>query len=327
MIYIENNEHNPSYNLALEEFAFHHFIGENVFLLWMNSPVIVVGKNQNTLQEINMEYVRDNHIDVVRRLSGGGAVYHDLGNLNFTIITENNAPKVFDFQSFSQPVIHVLKDLGISASFSGRNDIQIDGQKFCGNAQYRNKGRVLHHGAMLFDVDLMVLSKALKVSEDKMASKGVASVRSHVTNIVEHLDHKISVEEFKTLLLDYMKKHHDLREYQLTEEDKNEIQSLMDKRYSNWDWNFGKSPKMDMERKRRYPAGSLDFSFCIREGKISDIHIYGDFFGSGEIKDFLSRFIHVPYRREDLRQVIEKEDIAYYFSNFSKEEILNAMID
>ena len=142
----------------------------------MNSPVIVVGKNQNTLQEINMEYVRDNHIDVVRRLSGGGAVYHDLGNLNFTIITENNAPKVFDFQSFSQPVIHVLKDLGISASFSGRNDIQIDGQKFCGNAQYRNKGRVLHHGAMFFDVDLMVLSKALKVSEDKMASKGVASV-------------------------------------------------------------------------------------------------------------------------------------------------------
>lgn len=187
MIYVKSNSTKPQFNLALEEYVFEHLdeYGE-IFMLWQNEPSIIVGKHQNTIEEINTKYVKENNINVVRRLSGGGAVYHDLGNLNYTIISKDEGSKGFDFKTFSQPVIDVLADLGIRAEFTGRNDIVIGDQKFCGNAQYMKKGKVLHHGAILFDTELDVLGKSLKVSKDKIASKGVKSVRSRVTNIKDH---------------------------------------------------------------------------------------------------------------------------------------------
>ncbi len=198
MIYIKNNDNRPQYNLALEEYVFTQLEQfDEIFLLWINEPSIIVGKNQNTIEEINLDYTKENNIHVVRRLSGGGAVYHDLGNLNYTITSKGNNTVAFNFEEFTKPVLEVLSELGVEAKFTGRNDIVIGEQKFCGNAQYMSKDKVLHHGAMLFDVDLTVLTNALKVSKDKIESKGIKSVRSRVTNIIEHLEDKITVEDFK----------------------------------------------------------------------------------------------------------------------------------
>lgn len=192
MKYIINHSNDTAFNIALEEYAFKHLLDEDqIFLLWINKPSIIVGRHQNTIEEINRDYVRENGIEVVRRISGGGAVYHDLNNLNYTIISKEDENKAFDFKSFSTPVINTLAQLGVKAEFTGRNDLEIDGKKFCGNAQAYINGRIMHHGCLLFDVDLSVLANALKVSKDKFESKGVKSVRARVTNIINVTESKI----------------------------------------------------------------------------------------------------------------------------------------
>ncbi|NLO71508.1 MAG: lipoate--protein ligase family protein, partial [Porphyromonadaceae bacterium] len=207
MIYIVNKSNKPDYNIALEEYCFKKLVDQDkVFILWINEPAIIVGKHQNTAEEINAEFVKKNGIHVIRRISGGGAVYHDLNNLNYTIISNEEKGADFDFKTFSEPVISTLAELGVKAEFTGRNDIVIDGKKISGNAQAYIKGRVMHHGCLLFDTDLSVLSKALEVSKDKIESRGVKSVRSVVDNILPHLKDKISVDEFADKILEQMKR-------------------------------------------------------------------------------------------------------------------------
>ena len=272
MIYIRNNDNRPEFNLALEEYVFKELTQfEEIFLLWVNKPAIIVGKNQNTIEEINLDYIKENDISVVRRLSGGGAVYHDYGNLNYTIISKNDDSVAFNFEAFSKPVIEVLDSLGVKAEFTGRNDIVIGEQKFCGNAQYMQKDRVLHHGAILFDVDLNVLTNALKVSKDKIESKGIKSVRSRFTNVVDHLDEKIDVEKFKELLLDHIFENTEIKEYKLTEEDYEKINKLMEERYATWEWNFGKSPKFNIHKKERFKGGRVESKIDVEDGIIKNI--------------------------------------------------------
>lgn len=327
MIYIKNEDNRPQFNLALEQYVFENLDQfDEIFLLWINEPSIIVGKNQNTIEEINLDYIKENGINVVRRLSGGGAVYHDYGNLNYTIISKSNESSAFNFETFSRPVIEVLGQLGINAEFTGRNDITIGGQKFCGNAQYMKKGRVLHHGAMLFDTDLTVLGDALKVSQDKIASKGVKSVRSRVTNIVDHLEEKITVEDFKELLLNHMFKGMEIQEYKLTEEDLENINKLMEERYNTWEWNFGESPKFNIEKSKRFPAGKIETKIDVKDGIIKSLKIYGDFFGGGEISTVEDMFKGVKYKEEDIKNALDNIDIPYYFAKISKEELLDCII-
>lgn len=327
MIYIKNDDNRPQFNLALEQYVFENLDQfDEIFLLWINEPSIIVGKNQNTIQEINLDYIKENNINVVRRLSGGGAVYHDYGNLNYTIISKSKNTSAFNFEAFSQPVIEVLADLGIKAEFTGRNDITIDGQKFCGNAQYMRKDRVLHHGAMLFDTDLTVLGNALKVSKDKIASKGIKSVRSRVTNIIDHLEEKITIEDFKELLLNHMFKGMGIEEYKLTEKDYKNINKLMEKRYNTWEWNFGESPKFNIEKSRRYPAGKIETKIDVKDGIIKSMKIYGDFFGGGEISVVEDKFKGVKYKEDEIEKILDEIDIGYYFTKITKEELLDCII-
>lgn len=328
VIYIKNDDNRPQFNLALEQYVFDNLDQfDEIFLLWINEPSIIVGKNQNTIEEINLDYIKENNINVVRRLSGGGAVYHDYGNLNYTIISKSKETSSFNFEAFSQPVIEVLAKLGVQAEFTGRNDIVIDGRKFCGNAQYMKKGKVLHHGAMLFDTDLNVLGNALKVSKDKIQSKGVKSVRSRVTNIIDHLEEKITVEDFKQLLLDHMfEGDKEIKEYKLTEEDYANINKLMEKRYSTWEWNFGESPEFNISKAKRFTAGKVETKIDVEEGIIKDIKFYGDFFGGGEISTVEEKFKGVKYKEEEIEKVLDSIDIGYYFSGISKEEIIHCII-
>ena len=242
MLLIYNEITNPYFNLAMEEYLLKNF-NEDMFILWRNENAVIVGKNQNTLSEINLDYIKEHSIPVVRRQSGGGAVFHDLGNINFTFIANNN-DSFSDFKRFTTPIIDLLKTLDINAEFSGRNDLLIDGCKFSGNAQYNYKDRVMHHGTLLFSSQIADLSNALKVKPIKFEGKGVKSVKSRVTNISDHLKEPLTVLEFKDLIMNYLEKiNTDNKHYTLSELDIENINKLVEEKYSTWDWYFGNSPK------------------------------------------------------------------------------------
>ena len=253
MIYIESKSNDPRYNTALELYAFNELAEkDDVFMLWINSPCIVVGKNQNTTEEVNQKFCDDKDIKIVRRVSGGGAVYHDLNNLNYTIISNGRSGEEFDFKSFSQPVLDALDSLGVKAEFTGRNDLEIDGQKFCGNAQYVRNGRIMHHGCLMFDVDTSVLADALKVSKDKIESKGIKSVRSRVTNIKDHLPNQdMTVQDFVAALKKYMSEKYEMTDFVATKEDEAAILAIQEEKNNSWDWVYGKNPDFNIKRNRR----------------------------------------------------------------------------
>lgn len=330
MIYIINKSNKPDFNIALEEYCFKNLTKfDKIFILWINEPSIIVGKNQNTLAEINEKYIAENGIHVVRRISGGGAVYHDLNNLNYTIISnESKDSRNFDFKSFSEPVIHTLKDMGVEAEFSGRNDITIDGKKICGNAQAYLDGRVMHHGCLLFDVDLSVLSKALETSKDVVDSKGVKSVRSRVTNILPYLQKGITVNEFSDSILNHMKeKHPYMMEYTLSDEDLQNIEKSRAEKFGNWNWNFGSNPIAEIIRERRYPAGKTQLFINTKNGVIKDVLFYGTFFGvKSDLTEVQNLLKGVKYTPEEVNKALSTIDVTPYFAGFTIEELTDAIV-
>lgn len=285
MIYLESKSHDPYFNLALEEYVFEKLDQqEEYFMLWQNDNTIVVGKYQNTAQEINQEFVDENHIRVARRLSGGGAVYHDKGNLNFTFIVSEEGHGL-QFRQFIEPVIRALAKLGIQAEFTGRNDITIDGKKISGNSQYVKRGRIMHHGCILVDSNLTNVSEALRPKEAKFESKSAKSVAARVTTINACSSEKITVERFKKVLAEEVLKGSGAKEYTLSETELTAIQKLADEKYRTWEWNYGKSGNYNYQKSQRYDFGTVEISAIVREGILQEVRIYGDFFGNGEIGD------------------------------------------
>ncbi|WP_204983707.1 lipoate--protein ligase [Streptococcus equinus] len=329
MKYIVNKSHNPAYNIALEAYAFRELRDEDeLFILWINEPTIVIGKHQNAIEEINKAYTDKHGIHVVRRLSGGGAVYHDLNNLNYTIISNKAEEGAFDFKTFSQPVIETLADLGVTATFTGRNDLEINGKKFCGNAQAYYKGRMMHHGCLLFDVDMTVLGNALQVSKDKIESKGVKSVRARVTNILDELPEKITVQEFSDRLLGKMKAYYpDMTEYVLSDEELTEIKKLAGEQFGTWDWTYGKSPDYTIKRSVRYPAGKLTSYVKVEKSMITGLKIYGDFFGIKDVSDIEEELIGLRYEYQDVLAKLQTIDTTPYFTNITPQEIAGAIAE
>lgn len=328
MLFIDNeNITDPRVNLAIEEFALKHLdINETYLLFYINEPSIIIGKNQNTVEEINADYVREEGIHVVRRLSGGGAVYHDLGNLNFSFITKDDGNSFHDFKKFTDPVVKALKKLGVNAELSGRNDILADGKKISGNAQFSTKGRMFSHGTLLFDSEIENVVSALNVRMDKIESKGIKSIRSRVTNIREHLAEDLTMEEFKETLLSYLFEELDsVPKYELTEKDWEEIRKISRERYANWDWNYGKSPKFNVELSNRFAAGSVDIRLHIVKGIIQESKIFGDFFGVGDVSDIENKLNGVRYDREAIENVLEDVNLEHYFGNVSRQEFLDLL--
>lgn len=329
MKYIVNTSNDPAYNVALEAYAFQKLTDiDESFILWINEPAIIIGRHQNTIQEINKEFIDKNGIHVVRRLSGGGAVYHDLNNLNYTIISNNTQEGAFDFQTFSKPVIDTLAKLGVKAEFTGRNDLEINGQKFAGNAQAYYKGRMMHHGCLLFDVDMSVLGQALKVSKDKIESKGIKSVRARVTNIVDHLSDKITVQEFSDAILAQMKEEYpEMDEYVLSDAELSEIQAMRDNQFATWDWTYGKAPEYTIERGVRYPAGKITTYANVENSTIKSVKIFGDFFGVKPVDDIEKMLEGVRYDYKDVLAALKTVDTSQYFSRMTPEEITKAIVD
>ena len=320
MFYLESPSRDPYFNLALEEYVFERMDkSKSYFLLWQNDNTIVVGKYQNTAEEIDQAYVDAHGIRVARRLSGGGAVYHDKGNLNFTFIVDRADAPGLNFKIFVEPVIRALARFGVHAAFTGRNDLTIDGMKFSGNAQYARRGRLLHHGCIMLDSNLTSVADALRVKEAKFDSKAVKSVRSRVTTINAHAPAPISMEDFKGALKECAMASGALEPCTLTEEDLAAIRKLRDEKYATWAWNYGFSPAYDMRREMKFPAGLVTAHLSAEGGKIKAVRFYGDFFG-GELGELEGAMVGLPLDGH-LTEALEALRVGDYMSGITAEEL------
>ncbi|MGX9706378.1 lipoate--protein ligase [Laceyella tengchongensis] len=327
MLFIDNrNITDPRINLAVEEYALKHLdIEETYLLFYINEPSIIIGKHQNTVEEINVDYVREKGIHVVRRLSGGGAVYHDLGNLNFSFITKDDGKSFANFRKFTEPVISALESLNIKAELSGRNDILVDGKKVSGNAQFSTRGRMFSHGTLMFNVNIEEVVKALQVKKEKIESKGIKSVRSRVANLVDYLAEPMSIQDFRQVLLTHIfAGKQPIPQVELTAADWAEIEKIADQRYRNWDWNFGESPEFNVQHSKRFPIGSIDIRLDVGEkGVIRQCKIYGDFFGVGDVAEIEQRLAGVRYDRDAIEKALADVDVKHYFGDITKEEFID----
>ena len=327
MKYIDWKETDPQINLAFEEYVFNQMDqDQSYFLLWQNDNAVIVGKHQNTIEEINQEYIRENDIKVVRRLSGGGAVYHDLGNLNFTFIVNDRGREQFDFQTFARPLVEALKTLGVNAEFNSRNDIAIDGKKFSGNSQYAKRGRILHHGTILFNSNLATIQSALKVKKDKIESKGIKSVKSRVTNITDYLDETYTMEDFKAALLKAMFANDNLEKITLSNEEIQAIERLKTEKYATWDWNYGKSPQYNLRKERKCDFGLITVLLQVEKGEIKDLHFYGDYFGNGDIQELEALFVGVKPSEAALSKVLINTDLADYINGLDAKTLIDLIL-
>lgn len=333
MLFVPNENNDPRVNLAIETFLLREMeVSEPILLFYINEPSIIIGRNQNTIEEINVDYVEEKGIHVVRRLSGGGAVYHDFGNLNFSFIMPDDGNSFRDFGKVTKPIIDALHAMGVEgAELKGRNDLVIDDKKFSGNAMYATNGRMFAHGTIMFDSDVNEVVNALKVRKDKIESKGIKSIRSRVTNIKPFLDDEyqdLTTVDFRQDILlrifgvDSLE---DVKTYELTEADWEKINQISDKYYRNWDWNFGKSPDFDIVKRERFPIGSIEVRLNVSGGVIKEAKIFGDFFGLGEISDVEAQLVGVKYTKEALKEVANQIDVKKYFGNITSDDLLTVL--
>ncbi len=322
-------------NLATEQFLMNEKkFYEPLLLFYIEGPCIIVGRNQNTLEEINKQYVDEHQIIVTRRLSGGGAVYQDLGNLCFSFVVDSDSEEFGDFKSFVQPIVNALHDMGASSvKVSGRNDILVDGKKFSGNAMYTKNGKTFSHGTLMLDVDLSVLPKALTVPEDKIKSKGIKSIKSRVTNLRPYLSaqyQNITTPEFRDILLKELFHVDSIdkianREYQLTDDDQKSIDRIFDDYYNNWDWVYGNSPEFTLKKRQHFTNGTIDARLQIDDGKVSHVTFFGDYFGPKDSSELAEKLEGVRFERTDFKDALKDVDINDYFTGISEEEFLNML--
>lgn len=326
----------PCVNLATEEYLLRDAKRKgDMLLLWRNAHTIVVGRHQLTLQEVNSEYVREQGITVVRRITGGGAVYHDLGNVNFSFITSAKDAARMTLERFTKPVAEALCSMGLNAETTGRNDITVDGAKVSGNAQHLYKDRILHHGTLLFSVDLSVLGKALNVHPAKLISKGIKSVQSRVTNILPCLPEPMSVEDFMARVgealtagegrpLGHFQKQNTLV---LTDADHAAIRELAESRYRTHAWNVGHAPVASAVNARKFDGGLLEACLQVVNGKIHNCLFFGDFMALLPAEDVSARLEGVEYRREAVLAALADLDSSLYFGSINRNEVLECLFN
>jgi lipoate-protein ligase A len=325
MLLINSLSQNAYFNIASEEYLLHRFPTEDLFLLYVNAPSIIVGKFQNTLAEINLDYVEEKGIKVVRRMSGGGAVYHDLGNLNFSFHTLLGQNDFGDFSFFTKPVLNMLNTLGVPAELKGRNDLLVDGKKFSGNAKLARHGKMIQHGTILLNSEMEVLGEALKVNPLKFIDKATKSNRGRVTNLIDYLPKETTTETLKELLTaEIIKNNPEAKRYQLSLEDLAGIEQLMEEKYETWDWNFGFSPQYNFKKAIKIPAGFIEVHLDVVHGIIEKAKIFGDFFASMPIEDLEEQLIGKKHQTTDLENLFTSMDLTLFFGKVTAEEILDA---
>ncbi len=326
MLCIIDTSTEPYFNLAAEEYLLKEF-SQPVFRLWRNEDSVIVGRYQNTLAEINAGYALEHGIKVVRRLTGGGAVYHDPGNLNYTFIERQvkGEESAAMFRRFTAPILEAIRSLGIEAALEGRNDLLIEGKKFSGNAICLYRNRVLQHGTLLFSTSEQKLSGVLKEKDERFKSNAVNSNRRGITNISSHLEREMDIEEFTRYLAGYICNHASLGEelvpYSYTADDIKAIEHLRDTRYSRDEWNFGKSPDYRFSNRRRFKGGTVEVCFNVTDGRIAELSISGDYFFTRPTEEFCALLSGTPHNIGAIREKTGSVSLGEYFSNISPEEL------
>lgn len=332
MQYLAMQTHDIRTNLATEEYLMNSGVMTPPFMLfYIEKPCIIVGRNQNTVEEINEDYCKQHGITITRRLSGGGAMYQDLGNLCFSFIVPADRQRFGDFKTLVQPIVDALHEMGATgAEVTGRNDIVIDGKKFSGNAMYTRNGKTFCHGTLMFDVDTDAVAGALKVPKDKIESKGIKSVRSRVTNLKPYLKpefQKLDTAGFRDELIKRIYHVDDLsqaqiNEYQLTAKDQQAIHQIETDRYRDWNWVFGQSPVFTVKKRKHFDAGTIDARFEVQDGKIQMAKIYGDFFGVEDVHQLEKALIGKPYDVDSITKVLQSFDLNKFFNGIPANDVI-----
>lgn len=324
ILYLETGSTDPCVNLAMEEYVLTHRMEGDWLMLWQNANTVVIGLNQNAAEEIDRDYVEKNHVTVVRRTTGGGAVYHDLGNLNYSFITDLGKPGELSIQRFTEPVCRALKSMGLDAQTSGRNDILIDGKKVSGVAQRIYKNRVLHHGTLLFDSDLSVVAAALKPSPVKFSSKSTKSVRSRVTNIRGLLPEDMNMEQFWQGLMVELSGE-DIQQVRLTDEEMNQVYRQAEEKYRSWDWTYGRSPRYSITNIRRFDGGTVELGIEVKEGRICKVSFLGDFMATEPNTPLEEAMVGLPFEKEAVAGLLQTMDMGRMFGAITAENLLELM--
>lgn len=314
MLCIKLKNTNPYFCLATEEYLLKNFT-EDIFMLWQSEDTVVLGKHQNAMAEINYPFIREKNITITRRISGGGTVFHDAGNVNFSFIKNVKSPAEISFSQFTEPVREALAELDIEATTSGRNDLLIEGLKISGNAEHVFKKRVLHHGTLLFNSDLENLGKAIKVVPGKYESKAVQSNRSKVANISSFLKQEMKIEDFVDFLINVQLKKEGNSKYELTDLDTETIQKLATEKFETWDWKFGYSPKYSFKNEVDIEGEKLIVSLNTKKGRIEQCEITGDYFSTDEAKKISAELVGKRHFYEDVQILLktDSEKLIYAF--------------
>ncbi len=311
MKYLRIHSIDPAYNLALEEQLFLEMEPDQPgwFLIWQNGPSVIVGRHQNTVEEVNGKFVKEMELPVVRRSTGGGAVFHDLGNVNFSCIVPVKTGEDTGFGRFLKPVVAALHDVGVKAEFSSRNDITVDGKKFSGSAQRRNGNVMLHHGTLMYNLDMSMLGRVLAGNPDKYQSKGVASHRSRVVNLKEVLPVEVTVEK----LMDALRQRCSDGEGKVSKETQARAEALAESKYRSWAWNYGQSPRFGSKERARFPWGAVELCLNVEQGRISTCRIQGDFFAMRDVEELEKTLLGLEHKPETVRAALEKTPLDQYF--------------
>lgn len=323
--YLETNSMDPYYNLAFEQYILENKTSGDWLILWQNLNTIVIGLNQNAAEEINREFVESNGINVVRRMTGGGAVYHDVGNLNYSFITDLGDSENVTIARFNEPVIRALRKLGICAENSGRNDITVEGKKISGVAQRVYKGRILHHGCILFDSNANMVSGALNADPAKFKSKSSKSVRSRVTNVRPHLKQDMSMKEFHNVIVEEFSNDGIIKEA-LTTEEIIFINSLAADKYRSWDWTWGKNPAYTVKNRARFDGGSVCVEVEVARGIIKNIEIFGDFMAVTDCSPVKNSLKGIRFEKKPIEEAMSGMDIKSIFGGITLDEIISVIL-
>ena len=330
MLYVDNSGVTDAHlNLAFEEHILRNRMGDDDLLLfYVNAPAIIIGRNQNTIEEIDSDVVAQRGIRVVRRVSGGGAVYHDLGNLNFSFMTRDVHNRFNRYDRFNGPVVDVLRELGVPAEIGGRNDIIADGRKISGNAQFATPDRMLSHGTLLLDSNLDDVTAALRPKPGKVESKGVKSIRSRVANISEFLATPIGVDELRERIIERIFGTRDraqVASLAVGESDWAAARALFASKYGTDAWNYGENPASNVQRNQRFTGGEVDVRLDVKDGRIVSVRIFGDFMGRRDVDELEVLLAGVLYERDAILDALAEVDMASFFSGISRSEVLGVL--
>jgi len=323
MIFVENNNLDPARNHAIELFVMDHY-DDDIFMLWRNRPCILIGRYQNIHLEVDLKFTHSRGLDVVRRMSGGGAIYCDEENMQYTFITKQTSIEN-SFRRFATPVVNALRSLNLNAEFTGRNDILIDGAKVSGNAQFHRNGKIVHHGTLLFKANTENLTHALKVRDIKFKGKAVQSVTSRIGFINNYVN--MDVLTFKTYIEDFIKKEYGILEFtKLSDADMKVSESIRDEIFARKAWNYGDGSTKSLRHSDKYPCGLVEIAIELKDGKIEDIGIEGDFFSELGVSSLCEMLKGVAPTTSTLQKALQNVMLDRYIQGMDKDILINDIV-